>query len=161
MSPEPTTDDPAITQVAVTCKIIAGALVFGVVAFAAVAVVLRLGQAPGGSLVSSVAAGLAAAVVVVRQVVLGVMGGRTGPSSMPGPIGALALYQTRMIVGLALLEGAAFFNIVSYIIEGQWWTLLVVAVLVAFMLAAFPTRTRLRRWVEDREQLKTFGPDGT
>lgn len=160
MSLEPRTDDPAITQAAVTCKIIAGALVFGVVAFAAVVVVLRLGRQPGGTLISFVAVGFAAAMIVVRQFVLGIAGGRTGPPQ-PGPAGPLALYQTRMIIGLAILEGAAFFNCIAYLLEGRWWTLLAVAVLVARMLASFPTRTRLRQWVADREQLKTFGPDGT
>lgn len=161
MSPQPRSDDAAVTQALTVCKIIAGALVFGVVAFAAVVIALRLGESPANAaLVSYIAAGFAAVAVVARQVILGVLGGRTGTSQHGGgTAGVLALYQTRMIVGLALLEGAAFFNLVAYMLEGHWWTLAVVAALLAWMLAAFPTRTRLRRWVEDREQLKTFGPD--
>lgn len=156
----PGPDDDSITKFALVCKIIAGALIAGVLAFAAVAVVLRLGKPPAADgLVSLIAAGVAAAALVIRQVALGFFGGRTGESQAVGAAGPLMLYQTRLIVGLAVLEGAALFNLIAYLIEGRWWSLAVAAVLVAFMLAAFPTRARLRRWVEDREQLRTFGPD--
>jgi len=161
MSAAPRPTEEAINGFALVCKIIASSLIGGVLAFAGVAIVLRLGKPPApGSLISSVAAGVVAATVVIRQVVLGLFAGRTGDSQGPAPAGPLALYQTRMIVGLALLEGAAFFNLVAYLIEGRWWSLAVTAVPLAFMLAAYPTRTRIRQWVEDREQLKTFGPGG-
>ena len=71
----------------------------------------------------------------------------------------LAQYQTRMIVGLAVLEGAAFFNLVAYIIEGRWWSMVAVAVLLFWMLTAFPTVGKLARWAEDRRQLREFGPN--
>lgn len=162
MSADPPSNEPTIEPALLTCRIIAGALVFGVVTFAAVAIVLRLGDPPAAAmLMSLIAAGIAVAAAGARQVMVGVLSGGTGTSQGVGPSGSLALYQTRMIVGLAILEGAAFFNVVAYILEGHWWSLAVTAGLVALMLTAFPTRSRLCQWVADREQLKTFGPDGT
>lgn len=162
MSADPRPSDSAIDPALLTCRIIAGALVFGVVSFAAVAIVLRLGDPPAAAmLISLIAVGFAAVMAVARQIVLSLFSGGTGASEGGGTSGALALYQTRMIIGLALLEGAAFFNLVAYLVEGHWWSLAVTAGLVALMLSAFPTRGRLTQWVADREQLKTFGPDAT
>lgn len=161
MSPDPRPSEPVIDPALLTCRIIAGALVFGVVTFAAVAIVLRLDDPPAAAMtISLMAAAFAAAVTVVRQIVLSLFSGGTGASEGGGTSGALALYQTRMVLGLALLEGAAFFNLVAYLLEGHWWSLAVTAGLVALMLSAFPTRGRLTQWVADREQLGTFGPDG-
>jgi hypothetical protein len=153
-------DERTIDQTLLTCRIIGGALVFGVVSFVTIAVVLRLGQAAEeGALMSLVGVGVAAAAVVARQVVVGVMSGATPKAGLPAS-GALGLYVTRLIVGLAILEAAAFFNVIAYLLEGHWWSLLVVAGLVAWMIASFPTRTRLRQWVEDREQLSGIGREG-
>jgi hypothetical protein len=155
-------DERTIDQTLLTCRIIAGALVFGVVSFVTVAVVMRLGQAAAGAAVLSyVGVGAAAIAVIVRQIVPGIASGLAPQGGAASPAaGALALYQTRMIVGLAILEAAAFFNTIAYVLEGHWWSLVVVAVLVALMLGAFPTRTRLRQWVEDRGQLSAIGGEG-
>ena len=59
-----------------------------------------------------------------------------------------------MIVGLALLEGAAFFNIIAYMIAGHIWSLGIVAGLVVIMLLSFPTRGRVAFWIEDRMQAR-------
>lgn len=159
MSAAPRPNDEAINGFALICKIIASSLIGGVLAFAGVAIVLRLGKPPAAAgLISAIAAGFAVASVLIRQVLLGLLAARAGGSRGLGAAGPLAPYQTRMIIGLALLEGAAFFNLIAYLLEGRWWSLAVTAALVAFMLASYPTRGRIRQWVEDREQLKTFGP---
>ena len=158
MSPVPSPDDRDVASMLVICKIIAGSLVFGVIAFAAVAIAMRLGRAAeDASLISIIAAVFAAGTVVVRQVLLGIFVGQAVPkSSEPTTRTSFQLYQTRMIIGLALLEGAAFFNVIAYLIEGHWWSFLVVAALLAWMLASFPTSGRLKQWIEDREQLKSL-----
>lgn len=162
MSPQPRPDDAVLTQTLTVCKIIAGSLVFGVLAFATVAVVLRRGEpADPNQFVSLIGAGFAFISVIARQVIVGFLGGQTVSQGPKDTAATLALYQTRMIVGLAILEGAAFFNIVSYLLEGHWWSLAVVAGLLAWMIASFPTRARLRHWIDDRDQLKTFGPGGS
>lgn len=157
MSAGPRPNDAAITQAALICKIIASALIGGVLAFAAVAIVIRRGQPAEGTLISFIGAGGAAAMVVARQVVLGLMSTASAKAGT-SHAGAIGLYVTRLIIGYAVLEGAAFFNLIAYLLEGNWWSLAIAAALVALMLAAYPTRARIRQWVEDREQLKTFGP---
>jgi len=54
--------------------------------------------------------------------------------------------QTSMIIGLALLEGAAFFNIVAFLIDGSAFNMLAVAALVACMFIRIPLPGR----VEDK-----------
>ena len=51
----------------------------------------------------------------------------------------LAIYQTRLVIACALLEGAAFFNLVAYFIEGQTLNLIVTGVLLVMMAMRFPT----------------------
>ena len=158
MSLSPPPDDAALAPTLLLCRIIAGAMTFGVVAFATVAIVLRLGEpAEAARLLSLIGAIGGFVLVLVRQLIVGLLGGRAASLKPGQPYGAFAPYVSRMIVGLAILEGAAFFNLVCYLIEGHWWSLAVVGVLLVLMLAAFPTRTRLRYWLADREQLQTFG----
>jgi hypothetical protein len=60
----------------------------------------------------------------------------------------MAVRQTTMIVANALLEGAGMMACMAYLLEGQPFTLTIVAVLVVFMLFQFPTRERVRAWLE-------------
>src|SRR5262249_19506510 len=60
----------------------------------------------------------------------------------------LTVRQTTMLVGLALLEGAAFMACTAYLLEGQTLVLAVVALVVLFMLLQFPTEGRVRAWIE-------------
>jgi hypothetical protein len=53
-----------------------------------------------------------------------------------------------MIVGLALLEGMAFFNIIACIIEHNWWSLAIAGCLALWMLMVFPSRNRVEQWIE-------------
>lgn len=57
-------------------------------------------------------------------------------------------YQMELIVKLALLEGAAFFNIIAYQIERQWWTLAVVVLLLVLIAAKFPTLAGIQQRIE-------------
>ena len=58
------------------------------------------------------------------------------------------VYHTQMIVGAAINEGAAFFAGVVYLITKNPVALGVGLLLVAVMVARFPTATRIQRWVE-------------
>jgi hypothetical protein len=51
----------------------------------------------------------------------------------------LAVRQTSMIVGLALLEGAAFFACIAYLLEAQPWVLATVLAAVLLMIVTFPS----------------------
>lgn len=51
--------------------------------------------------------------------------------------------QTSMIIGLALLEGAAFFNVIAFLIDGSIYNLIVLAALLLCMLVRIPLPGRV------------------
>jgi hypothetical protein len=64
----------------------------------------------------------------------------------------MGVYQTATIVGAALLEGAAFFLLVAYFVEGTSWTL--PAALAVWLLLAwlhFPTRSSVEHWLTEQQ----------
>jgi hypothetical protein len=60
----------------------------------------------------------------------------------------LAVFQSRCVMASALLEGPGFFAGIAYLLEGQPFALGVTAAAVLLMLATFPTRGRVERWLE-------------
>jgi choline-glycine betaine transporter len=74
-----------------------------------------------------------------------------------GPFGntvkLAAVYQTSLIIGAALNEGAAFFALITYMIEGLPAILGVAALLILGVAARFPTRARLERWIDAQKEL--------
>jgi hypothetical protein len=142
-------------------QVIAGALIAGVVVFALVAVFVlgALSQPSSGVIVSSMALGMTAIKLVPFALVprfvttQTVHRARQGVGNPEGDALQYGLYQTRMILRYALLEGAAFFCIIATIIEHNWWTLGVAGGLVLIMLTIFPTRTRVEHWMETQRML--------
>ena len=68
---------------------------------------------------------------------------------------ALALlgrYQIAMIVGFSLLEACAFLGLIAYMQEGHLSGLIVAGVALAGMALQFPSRYKVTRWVENRQQ---------
>lgn len=137
----------------------------GVIPFMAIAIVMRFGQAPAGKIVIAyLAVGMAAMCVVARILVPRqiVRGGialllKTRRPDELGRMDLYPIYQTQMIVACAVLEGAAFFNLISYMTEGQMWTLGVVIVLLALMATSFPTAEKVNNWAD--EQLRRIQLD--
>jgi hypothetical protein len=64
-----------------------------------------------------------------------------------GPL--VGRYQTKLIIGMAILEGAAFYNLIAYMMEGQQISLVMTGLLVAIMATKFPTRGGLENWLTD------------
>jgi hypothetical protein len=68
------------------------------------------------------------------------------------------MYQTLLIIRCAILEGAAFFCLVSYILEHHVAALAAALVLLTIILMQFPTSSRLEAWIENElavaEQMK-------
>lgn len=62
-------------------------------------------------------------------------------------------WQSRNIVRAALLEGAAFFNIVAYQTERQPYSLAIAVALLLGIVAMFPFRGRIEQWLEREIQL--------
>jgi hypothetical protein len=156
-----------------TMQIIVAALAFGVGTFFAVVLVVSPNAKPAGGppaepIMSymAVAVGLAAVVAwaVMPRIITGgirqaIVHGKPTPhaglsQNLPmtdeqlqiRPI--IAMYQTSLIVGGAILEGAAFFNLVAYMLEQQPMNLVVAGVLLLMLLSQIPTVSRLESWVE-------------
>lgn len=150
-----------------TMQIIAGALIQGVVVFLVV-VMFFLPVPPNRLAVlnSYIALGFALVAMVMSLVVPNIIVASTKKSLVKGrPIdlpkqfgevsnlGFLAplagLYQTKMIIAMALLEGAAFYNLISYMMERQPFTLAVVGMLLLALVMNFPTRRGLEKWLAE------------
>ena len=107
---------------------------------------------PGDPVLSYV--GLAiGALALVSHLPLGSLAGRFAASG-----GAVGAFQTRLLVRLAILEGATVINLVFLLAEDWWPSWLMVGALIVAMLAQFPTPGAVRRYVESRRQLAELEP---
>ena len=155
-------------------QIIAGALIAGVVMFGGVASVIVLGQAPvvkpagQPQVVNHVLPLIAIGIfflnailsfiipkLISRFSVKGVAkmvqdGTLTDPKELLGRL--LSVAQTKTIVALALVEGAAFFGLIVVIVSKSFDMLGVVGASFCFMTAHFPTKMKLARWLEEQQR---------
>jgi hypothetical protein len=148
-----------------TMQIIAFAIILGPsIALALFAFLRTQGPPnfPNAPLLTYVAAGFAAVALVLHQVVPSAVVAAQGRRLAEGrPVGAplgspgdwYALYQVRLIMSLAILEGAAFFLAIVYYVEGTPLSLLLGVVLIAALVLHFPTAPRVERWVEAQRNL--------
>lgn len=155
-------------------QIIAGALIAGVVMFGGVACILVFGRwlaVPGpalnlGNAIQLDLGAVGAALLVVMSFVVpklisaaGVKsiarlaqdGTATGPKELFGRL--LAVAQAKMIIAMALVEAAAFFNLFVFINTKLLIPLAVVGALLLVMAIHFPTKLKLARWLEDQQRL--------
>jgi hypothetical protein len=150
-----------------TLQIICGALAAGVIAFLVVVLVLRgapdAAAEPG--VVSYFSIGfflviLLVAMIVPRAILHSQLAQiARGTWKPPQQLSAnydvssesaklLIAYQTHLIMRLALLEGAAFFALVAYQMEGHWLALGVAICALALLLFQFPARGRVEDWAD-------------
>jgi cytochrome c biogenesis protein ResB len=64
----------------------------------------------------------------------------------------LAVFSTKTILGGAILEGAGFFNVTAYLIEGQGYALVLGLILMVGILIGIPTRHGLESWLEQQQR---------
>ncbi len=144
-------------------QIIAVALMMSVMTFFLVVLVITGGEAFGqnGPTLITVFAGVFAGMMVVSHLVvptvvagaqLKALNNRLGDASstQPKADGLVLIYQIQLIIALALLEGAAFFNLIALMIGKHFLSTLSVVALVALMMLKFPTKTKVSWWVQDR-----------
>jgi hypothetical protein len=139
-------------------QIIAGALCAGALTFGLVAVIVVANgfeRSETNPIVSLVGLGGAAFNWVLHFVIPPKVARVSPNDSQPNLETLYGVYLTRMIIGLALLEGAIFFNVVAYIIEQNWWSLAVASGLLFWMLIKFPTHTRVEHWIETQLAFQT------
>ena len=61
-------------------------------------------------------------------------------------------YMTKKLIAVAIMEGIGFFALVTYMVEGSWIVLPVVAVAMVAILTHFPTMMRVENWVDETRQ---------
>ena len=76
----------------------------------------------------------------------------TGPSK-DEKSALVTIYQTSLIMGLAMLEGAAFFNLIIFLLEGKAVTLISALALLLVEVVRFPTRSGVESWVENQRAM--------
>lgn len=140
-----------------TSQIICGVLIMGVVSFGVVAFLIGKAGQPKLPVISMGAAGFGLMAVVMRFVVpmVVVNGMKAGlkQTASEDLLNQLAgVYQTKTIIAFALLEGAAFANLVAYLFEGQMWSYGVVAFLLGVMAISFPSQGQFESWAEDMKR---------
>jgi hypothetical protein len=149
-------------------QIIVFALVVGCVSFMAIAVVVQGGMianAPDMPIISYVALAMCAPVVLAKVVIVptitnrgcgeiarGQSGSTDAPSGAEGGdlMPLVKLYTTKTIIGGALLEGATFLLLVSYLVEGQTLNLVMAMAMIVAIAMHFPTRSRVAAWIESK-----------
>jgi len=156
-----------------TVQIIVAALAMGVLIFASVTVFQRMNQAPQqDALLAYLAVGFAVTALGMRSVIGGltvanqrkrIAGGtwsidsRGAGSGLPTNVTdgdrLLFVFQQKTIIESALLEGAAFFVLISFLIVGQWWSLAVAGMLLMMLVVPFPTYDRVENWVRYQLEL--------
>jgi hypothetical protein len=62
------------------------------------------------------------------------------------------LYQTRLLLRCAPLEGGAFAQFIAYLLEGQPFSLGLGLALLLLLALQFPTRDRVEAWAEAQEE---------
>lgn len=154
---------PKFDQQLRVMQIIAVALMMGVLMFFGVVLVSTQGDIFGQGnpgIMTMIAAGFAG-LMIINHLVIPALITKTQlnklKSEAPGPKDSdstndslLAIYRIQLIVTLALLEGAAFFNLISVMIEHHVISLIAAIALLGLMAVRFPSRTKVSWWVQDR-----------
>ncbi len=142
-------------------QIIVFALVMGVVSFLGVALVVKQGAFDGEpEILSWLALGIAGVMFVVHLFIPGIAAStalrqinsediRSAEADRRFELIA-PIFQTRLILACALLEGAAVLNLVAYIVEPYVGNVIVAAVLAAMIAGKIPTASKVEFWVQDR-----------
>ena len=154
---------PKFDQQLRVMQIIAGALMMGVITFLGVVLVITKGNVLGQGnpgIVTMIAAGFAGLMIVNHLVIPSIITkarlnqiksqDSDGQNSELKLASLLGIYRMQLIITLAFLEGAAFFNLVSVMIENHVISLIAVVVLLGLMAVRFPSRTKVSWWVQDR-----------
>ena len=105
-------------------------------------------------LLGKIGLGFAAVTIVMSVIVPGMIGTLKETSSTQQYLG---VYQTRLITKLALLEGAAFINIVALQAEQSWWSLGTAGFVVILMIAGFPTQSKIEFWIQAQKEMSSLG----
>ena len=106
-----------------------------------------------------------------------ILNGTWQPSQVQGPQAAVLpellkkcgdagrlwmVFLTGTIIRSAIIEGAAFFMLVTYMVEQYPVAIAAAIVWIFFVAAQYPTRSKAMHWIEDQlnllEQQRQFDP---
>jgi hypothetical protein len=127
-------------------QIIALALMAGVISTSAIMTFVVNNSVVGVSLAGNKVSLIMAGITVLNMLLLAVVA-RWKVPRRPG-VRLHEVWQRRMVIRFALLEGTALLNAVAGIIERQWWTFVIFGVVFVLMCVLFPTRTRFNWFLE-------------
>jgi hypothetical protein len=156
-----------------TGQIVVGALALGVLNFTAVVLFISLGSQQGHAdppVITYAATGFAALAAIasfgIPLVLVGPMrqtavSNEAAGDGTPGRARALAnMYLTMTIIRCAILEGAAFFCLISYMLERNPTSMVVGSVLFVLLLLQLPTSSRVGDRIEsdlmNAQQVRQF-----
>lgn len=144
------------------------ALIMGVVTFGIMISFIGLGEAPGDDLpiITYLGMGMAALMLVLRFIIPDMIArnqfaqamqtakteGNENEEEMLGKF--YQIFTMRLIIGLALLEGAAMLNLVAVLVENQMLAFIPVAILLLAMIASIPTKSKIDEWI--RNQMENY-----
>ncbi|MFP6763801.1 MAG: hypothetical protein VB858_09285 [Planctomycetaceae bacterium] len=139
-----------------TMRIIATALIISVVFFLGIATFAGSQPDPGRTpTMTYMAAGFALVMIGVRAVLLKVIPKaliqqqrQHITDSEEGRQRLVHIYQTRLIIGMAMCEGAALFAIVSWFAESHELALVSALFLITVMVMSIPFQQRVLDWIE-------------
>lgn len=154
---------PSFAEQVRTTQIIAVSLVLGPLFFLGVVIFRRQAvPAPaqaGGDLplLTLLAFGLAAVCLVARYLMAWQLAGKlaSAPAREANETSnerLAGVYQTSLIISMALIEGAAFFTVVAYMNEGHVAALALAIGLLAVMILHFPTTGRIESWIKRQRE---------
>ncbi|MBI1917749.1 MAG: hypothetical protein HYS12_23895 [Planctomycetes bacterium] len=165
---------PTVRPVLRTMRFIHASVLMGCLIFAGIAIVLRQqqgGPVPEPPMLSFVGLALAGstglALLIVPNAVAAswrkkIARGISSLSTMPMPdpasdsgqsIGWWGLYQSRLIITAAPMEGVVFLALHAYLAEGPPWILGVGALFFVGLALLFPTQDRVERWIRTQQEL--------
>lgn len=144
------------------------ALIMGVVTFGIIVILIGQNKEPGKGLpvITYLGMSLAALMLVLRMIIPNLIARNQFAQAMQEAreeehqdeeqvLGTFyQIFMVRMIIGLALLEGAAMLNLVAMIIENQKLAFIPVVILLLVMIASMPTKSKLDGWI--RNQMENY-----
>lgn len=164
-----TTDNAASVQnLARVMQIIVGAMAAGLVVFLAIVLVMERIDPPGGPdrafilglpMMTLLAVIFGFTCPLMSFVIPGLIadGGlkqlaNRAPTAEPADDAAAIgqLFQTRLIIASALIEGAAFLALIAYMLEHHPVALGVAVALIAVLLSRIPTLDRVQGWMDEQ-----------
>jgi hypothetical protein len=145
-------DNPQIDSTVRVLRTIIVALVMGVVAYGLFVVFVSNNHDPGQppddcKTTCYMAGGFAALMFVLHLVVPNLIARQSANKSDGSQNALIGAFLVKTLVAVALLEGAAFFNLFAYSAGRQWWNLAIAGGLVFFMVLRFPTRASIENWL--------------